>query len=120
MLGASLTFVLKSFLLVYACQLIFFSVTYCDNEISIFTKYSPRSGESVNLGDAHGRVAFAFMDYDTVPVEPDPRYITLKVMIAKVNQIYQPIELYPANLETVSREKHPEYFNKGSYADIVE
>ena len=74
----------------------------------------------INLGNTHGDVAFMWVeDASFFNVEPDPRFITFKVMIASMGEDTFPEERQPAELEFLNEERHAQYFNPGFIVSIM-
>ena len=83
-----------------------------------FTKYSPRSpNEEINIGEANAKPVF-FMTRleDKKVVEPDPRYITFSMKMIEVDDKFYTQIVQSAELDTVGKEKYPEFFKQQSFA----
>ena len=74
----------------------------------------------INLGKTHGDVAFMWVEDATFfNVEPDPRFITFKAMIASMGKDTFPEERQPAELEFLNEERHAQYFNPSFVVSIM-
>ena len=83
-----------------------------------YSIYSSRlNDDPINLADARGSISFIWANEQQFASPFDPRYITFDIMLATNNeQDFTSEQVQSAELETLHRDHHPQYFEKGTYA----
>ena len=84
-----------------------------------YTLFSSRSeGDSINLKDAKGSIAFGLLDQNAATTEPDPRYMKIEIMLAKRTPSFIPEKVQSAQAQMIDEDQHPEYFGPGSFVGL--
>ena len=76
--------------------------------------------DQMNIGEALGSVAFLWISQgNSLPVEPDPRYVHFKFQMSKNNIFYDDELVEEIESEYLNEDSHPQYFYPGSYLSTM-